>query len=416
MNVSRFVLLAGFGLLAGCEVPEQTEARDIPVQDGVTRLRWRVEHAPNDYFIQMAEQFKTIVERDTDGRVLVEVIDDSGCYSERRPDLSGTAFHESKSEYADGIRERVADAEGEEDEHAYFGVNAVALRRAENLALLEAGELEISQDYAFHLATVSNPLFGVLDLPYLFDNYAHVESMIDSDVGENLLDSVAETRPYRGLSYTFSGGLLNVVHRADAPPFAGAETWAGRTFGLVSSDTRKRTLRNLGSQLGLMSRTSAWRPTLQVKRGDVDAIEVNLPDVEHWLANEIDNPRRSRGLAVTETQHTLLSTILLIREDVYQQMTPEDQAVVKAAAIETGRFERQLTIARGEAAELRLREAGFPWNEVSAAHRASVRMASQPVYDAVFAELPGSADLVEAIRGMVDGVEDTGASLAEKAE
>ncbi|MSP55278.1 MAG: hypothetical protein EXR69_06710 [Myxococcales bacterium] len=162
---------------------------------------------------------------------------------------------------------------------------------------------------------------------------AHVDAALEGTPGEALLSSTVAGRGYRGLTYTFSGGLLVTMHRADTPAFDAVASWSGHRFGLIASETRKRMVQLLGSDLTTMSRTQPTRPSHQLKHNEVDALEVNLPDVEHWLANEVDGERsRQKGLAVTETQHTLLSTVLLIREDALLAMSEPDRAILKASA------------------------------------------------------------------------------------
>ena len=400
-------------VLCACgQAPASDETLATAASD-TTTLRWEVVHAPNDYFIQMAALFEEIVERDTDGRVQVEVLDETGCFADRHDHEDSSSRLDAKREDQRDLQLRVRDrAKKAGLIPGHRNLRGVALRRAEGLQKLQMGNVEIAQDYTFHLAKVANVGFQALELPYLFDGYEHVDATLEGEPGERLLTSMVEDQGYRGLAYTFSGGLLVNLSSSDAP-FTTLESWSGQRFRVEGSSIRARTLKVLGSEVvSLLKQVQSGSPrgTLLIAEGTVDALEVNLPDVEHWLSDELESSdaslnlgkpnRRQRAmsnLAITETQHTLLSTVLLIREDAFQSMSEEDQAVVKAAALEAGRFERNLTIERGERAEARLRAAGFPWFDVSAETRAEVRAAAQPVYDKLFKEVPAMKAVVEEI-------------------
>jgi len=405
-----------FGLLS-CAGGHEAPPSAVEAEAEATTLRWRVAHAPGDYFIQMAQRFEEIVERDTEGRVLVDVLDETGCFVDRNPEMANQHVEEMQAERRE-IAERLTALN---DGINYDAETLVGLRRAEGLQLLQQGEVEIAQNYSYYLAQVANPEYHALDLPYLFDDYGHVTAGLEGEAGERLLASTAG-EGYRGLAYTFSGGLQVMLSRDDAP-FTSAESWEGQRFREVSSASRQSALEVLGGESSprLRDDTTHHRATDLIRRGLVDAEEINLPDVEHWLANvvsdrEAEQVRRRRrlnvsGLAVTETQHALLSTVLLIREETFQSLSAADQAVVKAAALEAGRFERALTIQRYEDSKERLRAAGFPWHEVSDEFKSEVRAAARPVYESLYDEVPETREVVRQLRGLVG--DESGAGVAE---
>ena len=54
---------------------EVKEKNATTAAGGPLKVRWLVTHAPNDYFVKMAQFFKERVEARTEGRVQIEILD-----------------------------------------------------------------------------------------------------------------------------------------------------------------------------------------------------------------------------------------------------------------------------------------------------------------------------------------------------
>jgi hypothetical protein len=384
----------------------------------------------------MAHMFEDEVESRTNGRVQVDVIDDTDVDAEINP----------KSEGRGRNRRRRADKAAQIQDSAQAFPDYIArqdsfvgVRRSENYRKMLAGEVDISQSYTYFLAEVANPDYAVLELPYLFDDYAHVERALESPTGEGLLASAVDSHGIRGLAYTFSGGLLVMVGPQDVDLTSKAG-WEDQRFEPVASEMRNQIATSLDvdmivrerSALSLIDKWTGQQESDVLAPDDFGVREINLPDVEYKLAKYLDEPSETSGrpqgssgvrlarhsggaqpeagsLAVTETQHVLLATVLNIREDSWDRLSAEDQVIVKEAALHAARFERQLTIDRYKAARTRLRAADFAWHFPTADERAEMKAATAEVYPRLFAEQPNTKALAEQFSQMAgESADDSG--------
>lgn len=375
-----FAGLASLLAMSACAdeaAPEATAAQ--------ATLRWRVVHQPSDYFVRMALQFEKDVEARSEGRIQVEVYDGDGDLIvdgvEPKPVLGrkGRAL----------LREKLAAEVG--GDQAQFDT-IVGLERARSWQMMLDGEVDMAQIYTYHLVDGGHAAFRAFELPFAFDDYAHIERFLESSTGEDLLVSMADTDGARGLAYTFSGGLLLMNSRLGTS-LAHPSEWSDRTFCFEPSSTRNLTLGQLGAQ-GHNCGAEAEQGLL--KNAEVE--EINLPDVVNRLVDgRMGRRDNGVGQAVTETQHVLLSTVVTIREATWDSLSPEDQQIVKEAALSSARFERQLTVDRYAEAKEELRAAGFPLYTLTPEDRAAFRQQTRPAWDAVFAESPEARPVAEVI-------------------
>ncbi|MFA6236697.1 MAG: hypothetical protein WC635_05160 [Bacteriovorax sp.] len=410
-------LLAAFSVFSASA---DADKKPLTGNQPVTKLRWLVVHAPNDYFIRMAKVFKEKVEKETDKRVVVELLDESGCFDDLYPDWKSKESVGGRTNYISqlrnllkkkGLEETKANIMKISSDETFAGGAAVALKRAEGMRLLQEGKVDIAQSYTYFLAKNGNPEYHALELPFLFTGYEHVDRFLESDAGEKLLASTVSDFGYRGLAYTFSGGLL-VSLTQKKNPLVSEQSWSGLRFRKIGSTIRERTLAELGGKFVPLSSYKkiafgspvGHRPTNLIQANAIDAEEINLPDVERWLSDVIPTPGKKlppknrydlNKFAVTETQHSLLSTIFVIKEQTFQSMSKKDQEIVKAAALVSAKFERELTIQRYEDAKKRLRDVGFTWLTVSPEERKKMRAKVEPVYTQLFKEVPTTKQIVE---------------------
>ncbi len=85
--------------------------------------------------------------------------------------------------------------------------------------------------------------------------------------------------------------------------------------------------------------------------------------------------------SVINTEHSLFLTTMIMRDDFWQTLSPEVQAVIKDAAIKAGRRERLTTIEDGLEARARLIADGIDVHELSDEERAEFKSKTQVVYD-----------------------------------
>ena len=85
--------------------------------------------------------------------------------------------------------------------------------------------------------------------------------------------------------------------------------------------------------------------------------------------------------SVINTEHSLFLTTMIMRDDFWNTLSPEVQAVIKDAAIKAGRREREVTIQDGEVARQQLIADGIDVVELTNEETADWKEKTQVVYD-----------------------------------
>jgi TRAP-type C4-dicarboxylate transport system substrate-binding protein len=111
-----------------------------------------------------------------------------------------------------------------------------------------------------------------------------------------------------------------------------------------------------------------------IKAGDCDAGEGVYSRIYPLGQNEVTE-------SVIDSKHSLFLTTMIMRDDFWQQLSPEVRAVIKDAAIRAGRKERQATIDDGEEAKAKLLAEGVNIHDLTLEEKADWKAKTQVVYD-----------------------------------
>ena len=111
-----------------------------------------------------------------------------------------------------------------------------------------------------------------------------------------------------------------------------------------------------------------------IKAGDCDAGEGVYSRVYPLGQNEVTK-------SVIDSKHSLFLTTMIMRNDFWQQLSPDVRAVIKDAAIKAGRKEREATIADGKEARERLLADGVNIHDLTPEERADWKAKTQSVYE-----------------------------------
>jgi len=110
-----------------------------------------------------------------------------------------------------------------------------------------------------------------------------------------------------------------------------------------------------------------------IKAGDCDAGEGVYSRVYPLGQNEVTQ-------SVIDSKHSLFLTTMIMRNDFWQQLSPEVRAVIKDAAIRAGRKEREATITDGEEAKAKLLSEGVNIHELTPEEKLEWETKTQAVY------------------------------------
>jgi tripartite ATP-independent transporter DctP family solute receptor len=209
---------------------------------------------------------------------------------------------------------------------------------------------------------------NVLNLPFLFRNTAHMQKVIDGEIGQELLDKVSanEKAGLIGLCWMDAGArsLYN-----SKKPIRTIEDLKGMKVRVIGNPMFVDMMNALGGNGVAMGYDQVFSA---LQTGVVDGAENNPPSFvfdNHYTAAKY----------YTLTEHLIVPEILLFSKRAWSALTPEDQALIKKFAREAQFEERDLWAEYEKKAMDKARAAGVQVIEV--ADKKPFQDAVKPVWD-----------------------------------
>ncbi|HSK41743.1 MAG TPA: TRAP transporter substrate-binding protein [Arenibaculum sp.] len=235
-----------------------------------------------------------------------------------------------------------------------------------------------------NLAPLNNvaPETGVLALPFLFRSAEHMHAVVDGEIGEQILQAL-EPHGMIGLAFYDSGArsFYNTTR-----PINTLDDMKGLKIRVQQSDLFIDLIRALGANPTPMPFGEVYSG---LQTGVVDGAENNWPSYQS-----------SRHFEVAEyyslSEHSMVPEALVIAKRSWDNLSAEDQALVRKAAKESVVKMRELWTEREKEAEAEVRAAGVQVNEID---KDAFIAAIEPVY-AKHVTDPVVEELVERIRAM----------------
>jgi TRAP-type C4-dicarboxylate transport system substrate-binding protein len=260
----------------------------------VTKIRWVIAHEPLNLFLRAAKDFERKVnELQKEHEIQVEIM----------------TLSEYATRYNDGVE----------------------VTKHDLLDLMEQGKIEMSQLYTSWLAEKYDKDMLMLDLPYLFENHEHAKRVLEGEVGEHLLKSVSEKSNVRGLCFTYCGGFRQLISNKSVSTL---EQLVDSTHRSNRNPVAQATLKALGINPLVCELEDL---VSNVNAGNCDGGETAYPRIYPLNQNEVTT-------TVVNTEHSLFLTSMIIRDSFWDTLSPELQDIIKRAAVEAGREERQAAV------------------------------------------------------------------------
>lgn len=210
-------------------------------------------------------------------------------------------------------------------------------------------------------------LYNVFSLPYLFRDEDHLWSVLDGDIGQELLERLAVGNDGR------PSGLTGLCFYD-----AGSRSFYTKVPIRTPDDVKGKKIRTMNDQvamdiinaMGGAATPIAWGELYtSLQQGVVDGAENNAPSL-----------LTSRHFEVckyyTLDHHTRLPDVVVVSSKVWERLSPEEQAWLRKAAEESSDYQRKLWAVENEKALTQLKEAGV---QVSTVDIEPFRKASEPV-------------------------------------
>ncbi|MDT0649529.1 TRAP transporter substrate-binding protein [Autumnicola edwardsiae] len=250
----------------------------------------------------------------------------------------------------------------------------------ECLELLQIGSLGMTKVSTGVMENFA-PGLKVFGLPFLFRDREHRFTVLESEIGENFLNSSINKR-LKGLTF-YDAGSRSFYGKTPIETPADLE-------GLKLRVMESQTAINMVKLLGGSPTPIAWGELYTaLQQGIVDGAENNLPSF--YLSRHYEV---CKYFLVDE--HTALPDELVIGTPVWNNLTPQQQQWLKEAAMESSEYEKKLwREAELEALE-EIKKAGVT---VVEADKEEFREMVQPMYDE-FSEDPEMKQIIEAIQAV----------------
>ncbi|TPQ51194.1 C4-dicarboxylate ABC transporter [Prosthecomicrobium hirschii] len=208
------------------------------------------------------------------------------------------------------------------------------------------------------------PATQVLGLPFLFRSVEHMHKVVDGPIGDEILKEF-EPHGLVALAFYDSGARSFYTTKKQIKSL---EDVKGLKIRVQQSDLWIALMQAMGANATPMPFGELYSA---LQTGVVDGAENNWPSYESSRHFEVSK-------FYTITEHSLTPEVLVMAKKSFDKLTPEDQAIVRAAAKESVAEMRRLWVAREKASEAKVREAGAV---VATVDKAPFIAAMKPVYD-----------------------------------
>ena len=246
---------------------------------------------------------------------------------------------------------------------------------------LQSGTLEMTYP-STSPATGIVPQLRLFDLPFLFPTAEDADAVLDGPIGQEMLDAF-DGSGIEALAFAENGyRQLTNSQRAVATP----EDVNGLRIRVMENPIQVSIWETLGAN-----------PTSMAFGEVFSALEQGVVDGQE---NPWSTILTSRFYEVqdygSETRHVYTPFIIMIGEQFFEGLCPEDQELIREAAVQARDYQRTISREYNDFARDQLAEQGMEITELTDEQRAAFQEAVQPVYDRWRDEI--GADLVNRVQ------------------
>lgn len=248
------------------------------------------------------------------------------------------------------------------------------------LELIQIGSLAMTKVSAATLAAFV-PDFGVLEMPYLFEDREHRFATLEGPIGERLLNSGRDAW-LQGLTFYDAGSRSFYTCNR---PIAEPSDLAGMKIRVMESRNSVTMTRLLGASPTPISFGELYTA---LQQGVVDGAENNPPSFVSSRHYEVCS-----NYALDE--HTSIPDVVVISTKIWDALSDEERGWLREAALESAELQKVLW-ERSERESLETVDAAGVM--ISHPDKEPFQSAVAPMYDALRQERPELYEIVEGIR------------------
>jgi TRAP-type C4-dicarboxylate transport system substrate-binding protein len=293
-------------------------------------VKWVIAHEPIGLFLKVAERFAKEVNEKTNGMFNIEV-------------LSLTDY---SNKYNAGKK----------------------VSKNDLMDLINTGAIEMSHIYTTWLADYNKDLHA-LDLPFLFQDHAHADRVLEGEIGLELLAGVSKQSNIKAMSFTYSGGYRVVPANFEADT---VEAWAGRKVRTSRSPVAEDTFKLLGA-------VPFGGIALEEMNAAADAGVIDAGESTYVRVFPLDQHKSFE--VVNDTAHSLFLTSIIVNQDFFGAFSEEVQEVLATAAFNAARAERRESVADIPNILAQCQAEGVKVVKMTAEEECKFKAVTAPVYD-----------------------------------
>lgn len=227
---------------------------------------------------------------------------------------------------------------------------------------------------------------AMFSLPYVFRSFDHVKEVTESEVGDFIFGSLLETNNIRVLGF-FDQGFRWVWN--NTRPIVKLEDIKGVKIRAPESPVYMGTFRLLGAN-----------PT-PIPWGEVyTAMQTKVVDgFEVYPESFVANKSYEVCKYGSRTNHIYAGSVLMIREGLWEELSPEHQDILRKTAKIAENWNRDTIVSNDENYLNTLRENGMELNDISEAELDRFADAVAPLYEDYHSRL-GDPTIIKRARDM----------------
>jgi tripartite ATP-independent transporter DctP family solute receptor len=188
------------------------------------------------------------------------------------------------------------------------------------------------------------PETAIVSLPYIFRNTDHMHAVMDGEIGDEIK---AAFEPHDLVALAFYDGGSRSFYNSQKP-ITSIEDLQGMKFRVMQSDVFVDMVNALGANATPMPYGEVYS---SIQTGVIEGAENNFPSYESSGHFEV-------AKYITLDEHLIVPEVLVMSKASWDKLSPEDQEIVRQAALESVPYMREQWQAREAASEEKVRAAG----------------------------------------------------------
>ena len=224
------------------------------------------------------------------------------------------------------------------------------------------------------------PQLNVLQMPYLYEDSAHMWRVLDGTIGDDFLDIVSQNELI-GLSW-YDAGARNFYN--SKKPITCLEDMQGMRIRVQESEVMVDMIEALGASAIPIPYADVYSA---LEQGTVDGAENNWPSYEAMNHYEV-------AKYYTIDEHNRVPEMQICSKHTWSKLSEEDQQMILDCAKESALYERKLWKERESESEAKAIEQGVEVVELSAEEKKRFQEAVTGIYEKYCAD---QMDIIEKI-------------------